>query len=153
MTSTVIERMTQENRGEISDLTSKEYKLNNHNRNWFMKHPLLNDHKERSIVHSRVMKTMQCAHSPHHHNVFVPPYLLLTASSGVHAFAGHYFLANLRKRFYPKQFLRFLFYEKKTPGSRYSSKVLFNTDSGLHCLICHSFLNSHCFFFLKKRIR
>ena len=31
------------------------------------------------------MKTIQCAHPPHHHNGFVATYRLWTASSGVHA--------------------------------------------------------------------
>ena len=31
------------------------------------------------------MKTIQCAHPPHHHNGFVATYLLWTASGGVHA--------------------------------------------------------------------
>ena len=34
----------------------------------------------------RNMKTIQCAHPPHHHNGFVAPCRLWTAIGGVHAF-------------------------------------------------------------------
>ena len=36
-------------------------------------------------MHSEVMKTIQCAHPPHHHNGFVATCQLRTASGGVHA--------------------------------------------------------------------
>ena len=36
-------------------------------------------------MHSEVMKTIQCAHPPHHHNGFVATCQLWTASGGVHA--------------------------------------------------------------------
>ena len=34
------------------------------------------------------MKTIQCAHPPHHHNGFVATCRLWTASGGVHATVG-----------------------------------------------------------------
>ena len=36
-------------------------------------------------IHSEVMKTIQCAHPPHHHNDFVATCRLWAASGGVHA--------------------------------------------------------------------
>ena len=36
-------------------------------------------------IYSDVMKTIQCAHPPHHHNGFVATCRLWTASGGVHA--------------------------------------------------------------------
>ena len=37
-------------------------------------------------VYSGVMKTIQCALPPHHHNGFVTKCMLWTASGGVHVF-------------------------------------------------------------------
>ena len=54
-------------------------------RNQFMVHWLLKKHKARSIIYSRVMKTIQCPSSLHHLNRFLATYLPLTVSSGVHA--------------------------------------------------------------------
>ena len=52
-----------------------------------MTHRVLNKHKANSIIqiYSDVMKTIQCAHPPHHHNGFVATYQLWTASGGIHA--------------------------------------------------------------------
>ena len=52
-----------------------------------MTHRVLNKHKAKSIIqiNSDVMKTIQCAHPPHHHNGFVATCRLWTASGGVHA--------------------------------------------------------------------
>ena len=52
-----------------------------------MTHRVLNKHKAKSIIqiYSDVMKTIQCAHPPHHHNGFVATCRLWTASGGVHA--------------------------------------------------------------------
>ena len=36
-------------------------------------------------IYSDVMKTIQCAHPPHHHNGFVATCRLWVASGGVHA--------------------------------------------------------------------
>ena len=36
-------------------------------------------------IYIYVMKTIQCAHPPHHHNGFVATCRLWTASDGVHA--------------------------------------------------------------------
>ena len=36
-------------------------------------------------IYSDVMKTIQCAHPPHHHNGFVATCRLWAASGGVHA--------------------------------------------------------------------
>ena len=36
-------------------------------------------------IYSDVMKTIQCAHPPHHHNGFVATCRLWTVSGGVHA--------------------------------------------------------------------
>ena len=41
-------------------------------------------------VCSDVMKTIQCAHPPHHHNGFVATCWLYTASGGVHALLDIY---------------------------------------------------------------
>ena len=51
-----------------------------------MTHRVLNKHKAKSIIHiySDVMKTIQCAHLPHHHNGFVATCRLWSASGGVH---------------------------------------------------------------------
>ena len=54
-------------------------------RNQFMVHWLLKKRKARSIIYSRVMKTIQCTSSLHHLNRFLATYLFLTVSSGVHA--------------------------------------------------------------------
>ena len=52
-----------------------------------MTHRVLNKHKAKIIIqiYSDVMKTIQCAHPPHHHNGFVATCRLWTASGGVHA--------------------------------------------------------------------
>ena len=51
-----------------------------------MTHTVLNKHKERAYhIHSEVMKTIQCAHPPHHHNGFEETYWIWIASGGVHA--------------------------------------------------------------------
>ena len=52
-----------------------------------MTHRVLSKHKAKSIIqiYSDVMKTIQCAHPPHHLNGFVATCRLLTASSRVHA--------------------------------------------------------------------
>ena len=52
-----------------------------------MTHRVLNKHKAKSIIqiNSDVMKAIQCAHPPHHHNGFVATCRLWTASGGVHA--------------------------------------------------------------------
>ena len=46
-----------------------------------MTHRVLNKHKAKSIIqiYSDVMKTIQCAHPPHHHNGFVATCRLWTA--------------------------------------------------------------------------
>ena len=50
-----------------------------------MTHRVLNKHEAKSIIqiYSDVMKTIQCAHPPHHHNGFVATCRLWTASGGV----------------------------------------------------------------------
>ena len=52
-----------------------------------MTHRVLNKHKAKSIIqiYSEVMKTIQCAHPPHHRNGFVTTCRLWAASGGVHA--------------------------------------------------------------------
>ena len=52
-----------------------------------MTYRLLNKHKARSIIHiyGDVMKTIQCAHPPHHYNGFVATCQLWMASGRVHA--------------------------------------------------------------------
>ena len=52
-----------------------------------MTHRVLNKHKAKNIIqiYSGVMKTIQCAHPPHHHNGFEATCRLWTASGGVHA--------------------------------------------------------------------
>ena len=47
-----------------------------------MTHRVLNKYKAKSIIqiYSDVMKTIQCAHPPHHHNGFVATCRLWTAS-------------------------------------------------------------------------
>ena len=54
-----------------------------------MTHRVLNKHKAKSIIqiYSDVMKTIQCAHPPHHHNGFVATCRLWTASGRV---TGHW---------------------------------------------------------------
>ena len=61
--------------------------LSNYLSIWFCLHRVLNKHKAKSIIqiYSDVMKTIQCAHPPHHHNGFVATCRLWTASGGVHA--------------------------------------------------------------------
>ena len=51
-----------------------------------MAHRVFNKHKAKSIIqiYSDVMKTIQCAHPPHHYNGFVATCRLWTASGGVH---------------------------------------------------------------------
>ena len=57
-----------------------------------MTHRVLNKHKAKSIIqtYSDVMKTIQCAHPPHHNNGFVATCRLWTASGGVHALFRHW---------------------------------------------------------------
>ena len=52
-----------------------------------MTHRVLNKQNAKSImqIYSDVMKTIQCAHCPHHHSGFVATCRLWTASGGVHA--------------------------------------------------------------------
>ena len=49
-----------------------------------MTHRVLNKHKAKSIIHiySDLMKTIQHAHPPHRHNVFVVKCRLWTVSGG-----------------------------------------------------------------------
>ena len=53
-----------------------------------MTHRVFNKHKAKSItqIYSDVMKTIQCAHPPHHHNGFVATCRLWTASGGVYIY-------------------------------------------------------------------
>ena len=53
-----------------------------------MTHRVLNKHKAESIIqiiYSDAIKTIQCAHPPHHHNDFVTTCRLRTAIGRVHA--------------------------------------------------------------------